>query len=46
MITPSYDKLICIWLSNGLKTGIYYLRTKVEHLQLNTLDEECLMCGA
>jgi ribonucleoside-diphosphate reductase alpha subunit len=60
MQTPSYDKLTAMhffgW-SKGLKTGIYYLRTKakaapqqftIEPEKQETLDEdeECLMCGA
>ncbi len=60
METPSYDKLTAMhffgW-SKGLKTGIYYLRTKakaapqqftIEPEKKNIVEEEedCLMCGS
>tara|TARA_Y100001970_G_scaffold271891_1_gene367894 strand:- start:2570 stop:5203 length:2634 start_codon:yes stop_codon:yes gene_type:complete len=61
MQTPTYDKLTAMhffgW-SKGLKTGIYYLRTKAKAApqqftiepekkqQVEDSDEECLMCGS
>ena len=61
METPSYDKLTAMhffaW-SKGLKTGIYYLRTKAKAApqqftiepekknQVEEEEEECLMCGS
>ena len=61
METPTYDKLTAMhffgW-SKGLKTGIYYLRTKAkaapqqftiepENKEKNyESEEDCLMCGA
>ena len=60
METPTYDKLTAMhffgW-SKGLKTGIYYLRTKakaapqqftIEPEKQNVVEEEedCLMCGS
>ena len=61
METPTYDKLTAMhffaW-SKGLKTGIYYLRTKAKAApqqftiepekknQVEEVEEECLMCGS